>query len=72
MLHPQNGKPAANGVYVAYVSDELQSEYAERLLLTFYEGAWSYPLSDATYRGTVYGWVGPIAPMKFYPPDTNK
>lgn len=64
MLRANNGKPASHGLYVAYVDDDAQATFATRMFLVW-DGKWSYPLSDMNYRGTVYGWIGPLEPMKF-------
>lgn len=52
------GEPNDTGLYVAYVDSDMPS--AERILLMWMHGRWSYPFSDQFYRSHVYGRAGPL------------
>lgn len=55
------GTPTKTGVYACVVDD---SRDPNGLLTTdkflIYYNGWSYPGSDQKFRGTVYGWIGPL------------
>ena len=53
-------KPIKEGMYVAYVDTEIDIPFAERKILLFLDGIWSYPGSSENFRGHVYAWVGPL------------
>lgn len=53
------GNPRIDGMYVAYVEGIIEP-YTKRELLMWVYGVWSYPGSDQKYRGTIYGWIGPL------------
>lgn len=56
-------RPAVPGSYVAYINGP-NPNFAERKIL-FWDGKrWSYPFSDQYFRCHVYGYIGPLAPMK--------
>lgn len=61
--------PAQNGLYVAYVDPDMDVPFSAKLLLMWMDGRWGYPGSDQNYRGTVYGWVGPLPAMRLSEPE---
>jgi len=62
MIIPINfGEPSEQGTYVAYARSAVPGS-TERLILVWFEGQWSYPLSDQIFRGDVIGHVGPLPP----------
>lgn len=58
------GQPLADGQYVCYVDNRLLPAFTERKILMWFKGQWSYPMSDQTYRGRIYGWIGPLPVRK--------
>lgn len=59
--------PEATGMYVAYIeSGGINIPFAERKIM-YYDAdirKWGYPGSSVNYRGTVYGWIGPLPAMR--------
>jgi len=64
-LDYKEGNPPTAGMYLAYVDDQFQTTFAARILLLWHGRQWNYPMSDARYRGHVYGWIGPLPVMRF-------
>lgn len=60
------GKPPCRGSFVAYIDDfeAPKGRYAKRALMQWDGSAWSFPFSSVNYRGTVYGWTGPLQAME--------
>lgn len=55
--------PEQLGLYVVYTNDGFTDRFAGRELLSWH-GRWYRPMSDQTYRGHVYGWIGPLPAME--------
>lgn len=53
--------PAHTGVYACRVDDPDGSGLLVDKFLMWFEGRWGYLGSDQRFRGTVFGWVGPLA-----------
>lgn len=60
--------PPQNGWYVAYIDGALP-RFALRRLLTWDGSRWFFPGTDQRFRGTVYGWVGPLPLMELVHDD---
>lgn len=60
----QQGDPSENGLYVAYVDPRLDIPFADKKLMVYLDGEWSHMGSPEKYRGTVYGWIGPLPAMR--------
>ena len=60
----QIGDPVVPGQYVVYCHNQLLPNYPERKILMWFDGQWTYPMSDQRYRAPIYGWIGPIPILK--------
>ena len=65
LIQYNTGEPTEAGVYACRIPfDAMERAENASLMrdafLLWYEGGWSYCGSDQGYRGTVYGWVGPL------------
>jgi hypothetical protein len=60
------GEPTTPGVYVIYTDHAFTTKYAGRNLLQWDESdnKWYYPLSSQSFRGNVYGWIGPLPALE--------
>ena len=62
--------PKEQGMYVCYVKNDTYPDdfkYPEKILLMWMHnnnGKWGYPSSDQDFRGTVYGYIGPLPAPK--------
>lgn len=55
------GDPVESGIYAVRVpSDDLPGFHEDKFLL-WYADKWNFLRSDQSYRGEVYGWIGPLA-----------
>lgn len=54
------GEPEEVGVYACRVPMAESPGLHEDEFLMWFNGSWGYLGSDARYRGTVIGWVGPL------------
>lgn len=57
-------EPDQSGLYVAYINSDFTDKYADRKLLMWYDGQWTYPMSDQRFRGHVYECLGPLPTME--------
>lgn len=53
-------EPTETGVYACRVTDPLNPDLLMDVFLMRMEGTWWYLRSDAKFRDTVHGWVGPL------------
>ncbi len=56
--------PDEPGLYLCYVNPAFKLPFAERVLLMWYDGVWTYPKSDQRFRDTVYECAGPLPTMR--------
>lgn len=58
----QQGRPPDTGVYAVRAEDVRQpgSGFLQDYILMWFLGKWWYLGSDAQFRGTVAGWIGPL------------
>lgn len=64
----QTGEPTEVGVYACRVPFAgLAGHLHEDVFLMWLDGCWNYVTSDQTYRGKVFGWIGPLPRTRSLP-----
>lgn len=55
----ETGSPKKKGTYVLYINSGASSHPEKKLFI--WDGyVWVYPSSIQSYKGIVYGWIGPL------------
>ncbi len=64
----QGDSPDATGMYIVFTESPIGDDFTDRKLLMFMKGDtpknWWYPGSDQSFRGTIYGYIGPLPILK--------
>jgi len=56
--------PKEQGMYVCYTEVSEGFNYPQKVLLMWVNDTWGYLSSDQTYKGRVYGYIGPLPAPK--------
>jgi hypothetical protein len=61
------GEPTDTGMYACRIPLALDGHLCKDVFLMWVNGRWWYPSSDASYRGEVLGWLGPLERLNYEP-----
>lgn len=62
--YTEGDTPVEDGTYVCWVNPDFDIPFAKTVFLMWMENRWWLRGSDAQYRGVVYGFAGPVPPLK--------